>query len=889
MTSSSSSFTPLESLLLFQSILKHGVEPEAFARIASVLQANPFVRSDDRYNAERLTADSLRGLFLEEVGADKVDASALPPLIERLYVRYRDHIVGAIREDERRIEKVQGEIRLLEQQAAGGGGRGARAAEARAAEAKAAAGRQLQLQQQQQQQQQLQQQQLQLQQQQHQQQQQQQAQQQATATASPLLGKNAGSAGSAASSRSTSVSASARPASSTPELHAASIQRGASAAVPLLPATARPDAAASSASTPGRIVASPALQQQQQQQQQGRTVPQLAPLPPAASASSQPPTRAASTASTQLPPNDPKLLAATPAGQPTGVSSQPASRSISPAQPSSLPLPPQQQQKQAAGAPPLLKTSQLPTKSATPPNLTPTTQTSIPNSPSTVAAAQQNAQAAQPPTGPAAAGRVETPRPLVPAAQKLMPIAPVPLAPNQNQVQRAPPTGAPSTPGPQSAAGASLVPRPPLPEHVRGGPPSRTPTPVQSPRPLFPHTPVAAASAAMFLPRGSGTRWKPSDPTPSTPGPDVGDMASPAYEPLSPVQPASRTVDAAEDDADDDEDDASAASPSATTRRTLRNQPLKPVKTDRNIRGRPLRATRHSSVDDDVAHPIKAEASSPKPIDEDVEEEEEEVSRKRKRGESVLARRRLVGPPTPPTHVLWMRGFPKISASALDQISSHRHANMFAHKIRDRDAPGYGSIVRHPVDLKSIRMAITQGNKAASAASAALGESEGNSVWLPISADLVPPRGIINSSQLECELVHMFANAVMYNPDSHRGVGPAFLVEDDVADDDDPSSNANPDTSSSNVRYQVDEDGVVNDTRAMYVEVEKLLSEMRSAERQRGMPPPPSGAKGLDLRLEETEAADGGHGDDEDTKEAKEDEDADEGGTSKRRRITRGQ
>ncbi|CAK7241490.1 MAG: hypothetical protein STHCBS139747_002952 [Sporothrix thermara] len=142
-SSSSSSFTPLESLLLFQSILKHGVEPEAFARIASVLQANSFIRSDDRYNAERLTADSLRGLFLEEVGADKVDASALPPLIERLYVRYRDHIVGAIREDERRIEKVQGEIRLLEQQAAGGGGRGARAAEARAAEAKAAAGRQL--------------------------------------------------------------------------------------------------------------------------------------------------------------------------------------------------------------------------------------------------------------------------------------------------------------------------------------------------------------------------------------------------------------------------------------------------------------------------------------------------------------------------------------------------------------------------------------------------------------------------------------------------------------------------------------------------------------------------------------------------------------------------
>lgn len=363
--------------------------------------------------------------------------------------------------------------------------------------------------------------------------------------------------------------------------------------------------------------------------------------------------------------------------------------------------------------------------------------------------------------------------------------------------------------------------------------------------------------------------------------------------------------------------------------------------------------------DDGASFSIKAEVSTPKAFDDtmDVDEADElslnadapissRLKRKRRDddgndneededgntvAESVepkpdlmtVARRRLVGPPVPPTHVLWMRGFPKISASALDQISSHRHANMFAHKIRDRDAPGYSSIVRHPVDLKSIRMAITQGNKAATQAAAALLESaeeaedsvtlaslapDMGSVWLPISEDLVPPRGIINSSQLESELVHMFANAVMYNPDSHRGPGPAFVLRDN--DDDDEWGEGN-----DNARYEVDEDGVVNDTRDMYVEVEKLLSEMRSAERQRGLPPPPPRARGLDLPLDDNEVSvlvgvDGDEIEEREDEEKDESESDDKGkekekekddngeaapesgegsGTIKRRRLTRGQ
>ncbi|EPE07132.1 hmg-i hmg- dna-binding protein [Ophiostoma piceae UAMH 11346] len=1014
-----SSFTPLESFFLFQSILQYGVEPESFVRIAVVLQNNAFIRSDESFNAARLTAESLRQFFLyllEEIArerklrgiesedlkrakeakegvkaddvhlkpiGDKIPPEQLPLLVEHLYARYREHIVDAIREDERRIERVQGEIRTLEQQASGGGGRGAHArAVAAAAAARAnndaaaaAAGRQAHAQ-------------AQLQAQAH-------AHAQAQANAHAHAHAQAQAAQAAQAQQQQTAQRTATPSSGP---------------VPILPATSRPSTTQPSPTTgpspptSARATASPTLQQQQQQQQQlqqqlqniqqqqqqqlqppsSRTPPLLVPHPPTTTTTTttQSLSRTPSTVGDSTSANAP-VPAPTAGGRPlaaapssltppvqqvqAGGSPQPGSRPISPAVPHNLQPSAKQQSifpttvKPAATAP----TSQVSSKAQTPLSYavtaatapgtpaahTPRTLTPAPSSPlkapSAAGAAGQAPQALQATAQPA--DRVaETPRPLASAAQKQTPLAPGSQVPLQFQRTPAPGAGALTQP---------VVGRPLLPEHVRGGPPSRTPTPVQSPRPFLPHTPVHAGigAAASFIPRGSGTRWKPSEPTPSTPGPDVGDMASPAYEPLSPMQP--NTVSASRAGSADVDADAS-ASPSGTRSRTRR-----PTQTQntRPVRSRPSRHSRSqagdNTDDDGASFAIKAEASTPKAFDDDtmdVDELSADVDApissrlKRKRGEDdvnndndeddaeddghnentvtesvepkpdlmTLARRRLVGPSTPPTHVLWMRGFPKISASALDQISSHRHANMFAHKIRDRDAPGYGSIVRHPVDLKSIRMAITQGNKAATQAAAALLESaeasddtatlaslapDMGSVWLPISEDLVPPRGIINSSQLESELVHMFANAVMYNPDSHRGPGPAFVLRD--GEDEDEWGEGN-----DNARYEVDEDGVVNDTRDMYVEVEKLLSEMRSAERQRGLPVPPSGARGLDLPLDDNVLAeamgmepnisskerDDVDEPEKDDKDGKEDEAAadaaDEGsGTIKRRRLTRGQ
>jgi len=109
---------------------------------------------------------------------------------------------------------------------------------------------------------------------------------------------------------------------------------------------------------------------------------------------------------------------------------------------------------------------------------------------------------------------------------------------------------------------------------------------------------------------------------------------------------------------------------------------------------------------------------------------------------------------------------------------------------------------------------------AGSKVGAALDDQGLASVMLPISEDLIPPKGIVNNSQLEKELMLMFANAIMFNPDPDRGFGRAFEVLKSVEE---VGGEAN---------YEVEENGVVKDTRAMFPDVEKIVGEMRSAERR---------------------------------------------------------
>ncbi|KAF4550146.1 Hypothetical protein D9617_18g033370 [Elsinoe fawcettii] len=140
------------------------------------------------------------------------------------------------------------------------------------------------------------------------------------------------------------------------------------------------------------------------------------------------------------------------------------------------------------------------------------------------------------------------------------------------------------------------------------------------------------------------------------------------------------------------------------------------------------------------------------------------------------------------------RNFSRLSAVILNEISAHRHAGPFQKPVTEREAEGYNEIIKRPQDLKSIKAAITAGAKAVNAAVAAkeaeaeedegedaTGQSTGSTIMLPKSEDLIPPKGIVNSAQLEKEVMRMFANAVMFNPGDEGFVTDAREMAEDVA------------------------------------------------------------------------------------------------------------
>ncbi|KAI1093720.1 hypothetical protein F5B19DRAFT_448323 [Rostrohypoxylon terebratum] len=463
-----------------------------------------------------------------------------------------------------------------------------------------------------------------------------------------------------------------------------------------------------------------------------------------------------------------------------------------------------------------------------------------------------------------------------------------PQSPGSAQPNFPPPNSAPATPAPQQdqpQLASRLYSSPYNPQAQQTGPaesPQRPQIPpLQTPaamsQPIRPSSMTQFQTPAAFSPhvvRGHGTKWT-STPTPATPRMEDGtsyfDLDSPVFEPISPPpQPV--------------------ALPKSSPEQAVKKDTRKAVQNSDGPVNRPRGRPRLSQKPTPLAHSeeapaepdllgsnIKDEEATPRALEEigdavaidentqnQVQPEPNQPSNKRKRQDSPPNR----APPTPATHVLWTRSFNKISQSALDQIISHRHANMFAHPVKPRTAPGYFEIVLRPQDLKGIQKAITAGSKAAAAVVATMSDVEASAtnVWLPMSVDLVPPRGIINIAQLERELVHMFANAIMYNPDPYRGFGPSFLRSNRRANQEDDGEDYR--------GYEVDENGVVKDTRSMFGEVEKLLSDLRN-EVERNAPPtgvPPSVSRSLSVA--------GG-----DTNAGEDDAEEQAGDVNKRRRI----
>lgn len=90
---------------------------------------------------------------------------------------------------------------------------------------------------------------------------------------------------------------------------------------------------------------------------------------------------------------------------------------------------------------------------------------------------------------------------------------------------------------------------------------------------------------------------------------------------------------------------------------------------------------------------------------------------------------------------------------------------------------------------------------------------------LPKTEDVIPPKAVVNSAQLEKELIRMFANAIMFNPVPERGFGPAF-----------PMTSDNGSRESTQVP-EADEGGIIKDTLEMFADVEQAVNRWRAAER----------------------------------------------------------
>ncbi|CAI6262890.1 unnamed protein product [Periconia digitata] len=149
-TSSTTAYTHLESLLLFQSLRDHGLDPQVFSSISELLKTNPHITQNPTFQSGRLSPDALRNCYLhilkEEIKTEqplpadespnlsgkssrkrKAPSPALstfqesiqyqhliPKLVGKLYARYRSAIVEEIKRDEDDYEKLQLEVQGIQ-------------------------------------------------------------------------------------------------------------------------------------------------------------------------------------------------------------------------------------------------------------------------------------------------------------------------------------------------------------------------------------------------------------------------------------------------------------------------------------------------------------------------------------------------------------------------------------------------------------------------------------------------------------------------------------------------------------------------------------------------------------------------------------------------------
>ncbi|KFY68274.1 hypothetical protein V496_01194 [Pseudogymnoascus sp. VKM F-4515 (FW-2607)] len=827
-------YTPLESLLLFQSLAVFGTDANVFARISDLLKNNLLVRDGDRYDPGRLSPDSLRELYLqllrEELKSELEDdtpgdaspskkrkiqspplptikdakeySGKLPQLVDRLYARYRDQTIWAIRQDEKKYDVLKEQLKEIErgdwdekimkderrgQRTSSEDSRRAPSVPIVSEKPERPASRDAEL--------------------------------QTAPAASPLASPRTEQRheGLAISDvlNTHEVPASPRPL----DKDSVSRVRNGNQAVPPInhhrtPSTDRPHGP-----SPLQPSQRPLPLDRKWENYQAPPTQPYSPHAPTQGYSPYP--------QGQYPTVYPQR------GSFSGP--LPPARGPVPSSPhaaQSIVLPPPNQQGPGSPAKPLDQLAEVAEQQYRPPQQGPGQQISqYPPTPnqqmgqyppgSGLQVSQYSpAQYAQPPPQQPFRGNGQHQQGQLPA--------------QWNQYQQLPPANYYPAPGPPQPGQRPFPVRPEIaqpeqrqynsPYNPSGGqPPAFKSTP--APKPLLrdtqPNTPVSRP----VLSTGRATRWTPVA-TPGTPKVLISPDA-PAFEPLSPV-PKTSTL-------PKDKTKKPRGRPPRIRAGSTASPAPPPAPPSQPADAKVKKETPGLRSLQDLALATSAEDTAGATTDETPVPTSSPL-RKRKRSPTRA-------PSKPPTHVLWTRNFSRISASALERIGAHRCASTFANPIKERDAPGYKDVILRPQDLKSIRSAITAGSRAGLAAVASMDEESDKgqaSLLLPISEELVPPKGIVNNAQLEKELMLMFANAIMFNPDPDHGFGRAFSVRQRTSE-----------LPEENGGYALDEDGVVRDTKLMFADVENIVGELRSAEQRKS-----EEKEGLERRARESESVD---------------------------------
>ena len=174
-----------------------------------------------------------------------------------------------------------------------------------------------------------------------------------------------------------------------------------------------------------------------------------------------------------------------------------------------------------------------------------------------------------------------------------------------------------------------------------------------------------------------------------------------------------------------------------------------------------------------------------------------EAAQKRKRPARETSGSPLVEMPpsgSDKQQIVASRNLHRTSLTIMNDISSHKYASYFAQPVTERQAAGYRDIIYQSQDLRTIKGLINTGSKIIGGMASTSssfdasqpplaspgGPSSAGTVVVPANPNIMPPNAIVNSSQLEKEIMRMFANAVMFNTGNDGMVKETREMAEDV-------------------------------------------------------------------------------------------------------------